>query len=262
MNIAYENFKTLINNSKSLGKMELKAYCLTWNLHKLYNKARSVYTLYNDLGTLPDGMSPERVKQYCKIYNYFWHDPLTAEICDNLNKARRERTKRLNKKIEKMLFCGDCVFLTLTFKPEVLDNTTADTRRRYITRYLKSQSDHYCANIDYGKQNEREHYHAVVYGSRVDMTPWTEKYGFAYAEKIKYNGDAEVSEKLAKYVSKLTNHAIKNTARNNKVIYSTNWQYLTRKNRTLKMAAKDDTIATGLELFGDMLKVYQSIYND
>lgn len=236
--------------------MELKQYCLQWELHKLFNKARSVYTLYNDMGTLPDRMTLDRVKSYCRIYHYFWRYPTTAKTCENINKAKRERSKRLSKKIDKMLVVGDCVFLTLTFKPEVLESTSEATRKRYVTRYLKTQSDHYCANIDYGKENEREHYHAVVFGNSVDMTPWTDKYGFAFAERIKYNGDVSTSDKLAKYVSKLTNHAIKNTARNNKVIYSKNWLELTRKHRNVKLAEKDSTIATGFDLFGDMLKVY------
>lgn len=255
MNIAYENYKTLISNSKTLNKLELKQYCLQWELHKLFNKARSVYTLYNDLGTFPDGMSPERAKSYCRIYNFFWQYPTTAKACENLNKAKRARSKRLSKKINKMLVVGECVFLTLTFEDGVLDSTKEETRRRYVTRYLKSQSDHYCANIDYGEENEREHYHAVVFG-RVDMEPWTKNYGFAYAEQVEFNGDVSTSDKLSKYVAKLTNHAIKNTARNTRVIYSKNWHNLTQQYRNVKLAEKDSTIATGLDLFGELLKVY------
>ena len=251
-----KNYKALINGTKALNDMELKAYCLQHNLHKLYNKARSVFALYNELGTLPSGMNYQATKAYCNIYNYFWRVPDTAMVCDNLNKARRKRTKRLNDKIGKMLAVGDCIFLTLTFNDEVLSNTSQLTRRRYVSRYLKTQSEHYCANIDYGTKNEREHYHAVVFAKTVNMALWENKYGFAYAERVVVKNDGSSSEKIAKYISKLTNHAIKNTTHNCKVIYSKNWNELALKYRTNKLAQNDSTIALGVDLFGDELKVY------
>ncbi len=124
------------------------------------------------------------------------------------------RTARLRQRVESMLKDGECVFATLTFTDDVLSKTSRETRRKYVTRYLKSQSDKYVANIDFGKKNEREHYHAVIYG-KIDPLQWA--YGALNVKKVK---DTSKPEKLAKYVNKLTNHAIKETCKRNAIIYS------------------------------------------
>ena len=131
--------------------------------------------------------------------------------------AQHSRTKRLRSRIEDMLESfDDCTFVTLTFTDEVLKRTSSATRRRYVAYFLKSQSSGlpYVANIDFGAQNGREHYHAVC---AFRITPATWLYGILNFEKIRSAGD---SLKLSKYVSKLTNHAIKETCKRNAMIYS------------------------------------------
>lgn len=129
----------------------------------------------------------------------------------------RKRTKTLRQRIEEYLE-KPCVFVTLTFRDDVLERTVEETRRRYVTRYLKSQSEHYVANLDYGGKKGREHYHAVVQG-RVDPKAW--EYGALNVKKVR-NGTND-SLKLAKYVNKLTNHAIKDTCKRSAIIYSRDW---------------------------------------
>ena len=107
---------------------------------------------------------------------------------------------------------------SITFISLVLKNTNEETRRKYVTRALKQMSDRYIANIDYGTKNEREHYHAIVVCDQVDHTLWSE-YGAINFERIKATSD---SVKLAKYVVKLTNHAMKESVKQNRVIYSKN----------------------------------------
>ena len=114
-----------------------------------------------------------------------------------------------------MLESGPCLFLTLTFTDEVLRKTTENTRRQTIRRYLKSFGFPYVANIDYGKKNGREHYHAVIQTDHVDYSAYT--YGAINGEKIH---SAEDYVKLSKYVAKLTNHAIKQTNKRQVIIYS------------------------------------------
>lgn len=138
------------------------------------------------------------------------------EEARRINESNYHRVKRLNKRIERYLSMGSCIWLTLTFSPDTLSKTTQETRKRYVARFLKSQSDYYVANIDYGKENEREHYHAVVVGDFVDMSKWS--YGFALTERIKNHKNTP--KKLSKYVSKLTNHAIKITTKRSCYIYS------------------------------------------
>lgn len=133
-----------------------------------------------------------------------------------INNASYKRRNRLASHITNMLMLGNCIFITLTFKDNVLNNTTRETRRRYVTRFLKSQSSQYVANIDFGEKNHREHYHAVIMCDNVNNNAWL--YGSIDFERIKVNNDAP--KRLAKYVCKLTNHAIKNTTKKNYCIYS------------------------------------------
>lgn len=135
--------------------------------------------------------------------------------CERINEAYYARVKRLRNRIGSMLCSGDCHFLTLTFTDEVLGSTSADTRRRYVTRFLRNFSE-YVANIDFGSLNGREHYHAVVKTSFIDLSAW-DCYGFSNAKKI---ASADDFTALAKYISKLTNHAIKDTTNGSRMIYS------------------------------------------
>lgn len=135
-----------------------------------------------------------------------------------VNEASYKRTKRLKDKILNMLESGSCIFLTLTFTNDTLENTSSETRKQYVSRYLKKVSNCYIANIDYGKKNEREHYHALVQCDGVDGKWWRKNCGSIDFERVNVALDCEI--KLAKYINKLTNHAIKETTRKNCVIYS------------------------------------------
>lgn len=136
---------------------------------------------------------------------------------ERVNNASYHRTKRLKLKILNMITSGSCIFLTLTFKNDVLENTSQETRKRYVARALKTMSSCYIANIDYGKKNEREHYHAIVLADSVDHKLW--KYGNIDFERVRTNEDTS-PVKIAKYITKLTNHAIKETVKQNRLIYS------------------------------------------
>lgn len=52
--------------------------------------------------------------------------------------------------------------LTLTFKNEVLNNTSSSSRLDYVRKYLNLVSRDYFCCIDFGKRTGREHYHAIV----------------------------------------------------------------------------------------------------
>ena len=106
-----------------------------------------------------------------------------------------------------------------------------ETRKQKITRFLKKTCKSYIANIDYGAKNEREHYHALVVPISENIDNKTYKEMFYNSainfERIvisdKKNHDIEsTSKKVSKYVSKLTNHAIKETTQQNRIIYSKN----------------------------------------
>jgi predicted RNase H-related nuclease YkuK (DUF458 family) len=142
---------------------------------------------------------------------------LEIEEAERVNHAFANRVHRLKKRIKKMVMSGSCIFLTLTFKDSVLDNTSVQTRHDYIKRFLNSLNCEYVANIDYGSQNEREHYHALVRCDKVD--PKSYSLGAINFKKVVATSD---SGKLANYISKLTNHAIKSSTKGNSIMYSRN----------------------------------------
>jgi len=127
-----------------------------------------------------------------------------------------QREERLKSRIKHFMELGNCIFLTLTFTDETLSKTSPITRRRYVTRFLKSVADKYVANVDYGAKNGREHYHAVVVADKVDFSLWRQ-YGNINGRPVRVGSDPK---QIARYVSKLTNHAIKTTNKRCVIIYS------------------------------------------
>lgn len=125
------------------------------------------------------------------------------------------RNTRLKKRIEKFFSIGDCLFLTFTFTNKSLEKTSAKYRRKQVSDYLRQFSDNFVGNIDYGGKNGREHYHAIIVADQVNFKAW--KHGNLDAERI-YKGSTPLQ--LAKYVSKLANHALKETTKRNSLIYS------------------------------------------
>lgn len=137
------------------------------------------------------------------------------EAC-KIIESDRSRHKRLKHRIKKMLEKGQCIFLTLTFTDEVLQNTSPATRKQYVIRTLKQITDDYVANIDFGKEHEREHYHAVVRADFYSQDCW--QYGFSKGKPITYY--VEDPNFVTRYLIKLTNHALKETCHRSQVIYS------------------------------------------
>lgn len=193
---------------------EFKAKVLRSGLCKVQkqvSKAIFKSNYYNNQGSDLTGLS---YSSAVKIHNYYnSHNNKEWKEAEKINNATYHRSKRLKQRIEIMLAFNKCQFLTLTFTDKVLASTSELTRRRYVTRYLDSlNGSDYVANIDFGEENGREHYHAVVAIDFFDYTTWT--YG---------NLDGEVCNKNAKalgqYVAKLTNHAIKETTKRSSLIY-------------------------------------------
>ena len=136
----------------------------------------------------------------------------TRTKADKVINARKQKAKRVRKRIEEIMK-GDCLFLTFTFRPETLQTTTFEYRKRYIRDWLLNLHCLYVGNLDYGKKNGREHYHAVVGISSVDFGSYS--LGTLKGLKIK-SGSSSIA--LSRYIVKLTSHCLKNTART--IIYS------------------------------------------
>lgn len=130
--------------------------------------------------------------------------------------------RRLYKRILKMLETRNAIFITMTFKDAFLEHTNAETRKRYIKAYLGREAKEYILNIDYGKLNNREHYHALVIANRTDAKINLKRYTFGNIKANFINlqwrrkNGANTLEETALY---LMQHTIKETT-TKKVIYS------------------------------------------
>lgn len=154
------------------------------------------------------------------------YDRESFDLCLKLYNSSRQKVGRLKRKITYWLGIAPCYFLTITFEDSAFDNSTLKSRRSYVTRFLKSADCLYCANIDYGDKNGREHYHAVIcYKSQIQGKPlysdgkfflldtflhdlW--KYGFLSVQPLDFA--ESTPKKVSKYIAKLSNHALKETA--------------------------------------------------
>lgn len=134
-----------------------------------------------------------------------------------INASFRQRRSRLRDRIERIVYTGNAYFITLTFNDKYIMELSDKVKRKYVTQYLKEYADIYVANADYGSKNGRLHYHAVASLKEDREIEWI--YGFSNFEKIV---NVEDSVKLASYVSKLTNHAIKESTKRSTMIYSRN----------------------------------------
>ena len=139
--------------------------------------------------------------------------------CHKINNANYKKIMRLKERISSILLnTSDCLFLTLTFNDTTLATTSEKQRRVAVSRYLKSFNAPYVANIDFGSKNHREHYHAIIGVNRIDFSKWC--LGAINCERIR-NRNIELDKtRLAKYICKLSNHAIKETTKRTSLIYS------------------------------------------
>lgn len=192
---------------------------------------------YEDENFLKDLSAKEVLSLYGSVNRYFryvvhndiddyayldWFNGFIKNNYGDIMKRRElnvVRKKLFNRRIKKMFDYDPIVFLTLTFTDKVLLNTNRKTRRRYVRDYLNSQGYLYVANIDYGEDKGREHYHALIYPDcyhsmdcRVDYSSW--KYGSIDGEIVNKSGD------LTKYMFKFSSHSLKNGASCDPIIYS------------------------------------------
>lgn len=185
----------------------------------------------------------EHQELYQKVREWTDRHLLTPELkelynaCERKNNARHQKTKRMYRFVDDAIWTRDCIFVTLTFSNETLDRTDETTRRKRVNEFLRPYSC-YCFNLDYGKQNEREHYHALVVGSKsIDPTPW-HKYGAVHLERVRNVKNA--NRKIPKYMTKLCEHATKGTC-TGRITYSKVRPYeMPYSDWFLNSIAKDD----------------------
>jgi len=140
-----------------------------------------------------------------------------------LYRANMRRRENIKRRIEEMLETNNCYFLTLTFNDRFLSrDITTETRRRYISRFLKEQCKCYVANIDFGSEKHREHYHAVVVPKsvKIDFGKYRNKFDASNINCVKVWNNAKSKDTYTMYINKLTNHSLKDNGFYKRLIYS------------------------------------------
>lgn len=191
MSGAYDNF------------LELKK--MLWLNHMDYNNK----SLYSNL------MEQEEIDECFRIYN-----------------ATRQRKKNNWNELCKWSFAitylpkykdYKLLFGTLTFTDKVLNDTSKKTRQVYITRFLKDNTIHYMANIDFGSKNNREHYHFIaMVKDKLNCNLW--KYGASKFQFIPL--ESKDLRKTKNYLLKLNNHSYKSSTKENRIIRDRNIDFL------------------------------------
>lgn len=195
-----------------------KSKVLNNGLYEKYVKVHKAY--YQDYslrkyGVVSGDMLNLQVYQDIEQYNTRENLEDWCE-CARLYVSKHKKVSRLKKRVMSFLDKGNCIFLTLTFTDNVLATTSDETRRVYVRRFLKEYCHEYVANIDFGKINGREHYHAIVRADNIDNTTWL--YGSINFKRVPNCKDD--IERLSKYVAKISNHALKVTNKRQCLIYS------------------------------------------
>lgn len=142
-------------------------------------------------------------------------NPIMVSMLQRRSNAFQERKRRIQNRIDFMLANGDCIFVTLTLAD---DSYSFRYVRGRVTEFLR-KFDFYVANADWGKLNGRLHYHAVIMTEHINHNDWP--LGLINFKRIYVSEKS--SKKLAKYVAKLTNHAVKESVKGSKCIYSKNF---------------------------------------
>lgn len=176
-----------------------------------YNRLKKKHSLaFNEL--IKTGQT-DKLESVERVLSTFTEEEQKA--CYQLNDAKKKKYQRIYGTIQALtLLFNELYFVTLTFAPEYYESKDT-TKQDHVKRCLFKHSPVYIANIDYGGLNGRLHYHAITTEPITsDMWP----YGFIDCKKI--GKEIRDRKKVAKYVAKFSNHALKSTNKTKKVLYS------------------------------------------
>lgn len=208
---------------------ELRSKALNLKLDKLVKKNRR----RQYIAQLNGGIGLDEAL-YEELFDMAEYGQLYAEAKRVVASDYRRNT-RLKNTLKRYMEQGPCLFLTFTFRQSSLDKTSVPYRRHQVTDFLKKYSNCYVANIDYGGKNGREHYHAFIQCDKVSQSDW--KHGNLDWERVRTSSDPLC---MSRYMSKLVNHAVKDTCKRNSLIYS----------RSERVAARDVHMLSRLDALG------------
>jgi len=170
-------------------------------------------------------------------------DSMGLGLANRLVLSEKRRKKVLNKKVNEYIESDFVFFITLTFRSDFFVGKNDETISRYVKRFLKENCYKYVVNVDYGEKHDRLHFHGVVVLKTNDslsdfafhryknnliycsnFVNWN--HGFSVVQKVRKETSELMKDtdknylQLSNYINKLTNHALKNTGRPPRIIYS------------------------------------------
>lgn len=143
---------------------------------------------------------------------------LDVLTCYRYQDSFRKKTSRLRKRISNILAEDHLFFLTFTFDNDKFRNKNLpkqETLRKYVSRWLQEYTNDYVGNVDFGEQFGRIHFHCVVSLKQEKVNPTTWKKGAINFQRINNKND----KALALYVNKLCSHALKESTKNQYLLY-------------------------------------------
>ena len=172
------------------------------------------YVLLNDL------IEYNKYRRYCFINNIEFEPDLNLE---RKLKARYMKVSRIKKRLLYLLTRYDFIyFVTFTFDDKLIKRCDR-TKRDLIKSSLLSFDDDvkFILNVDYGKKNEREHYHCILATNNSSRLSVHLKNTYPCFTKTElcHKKSADL-KKLSKYINKLTNHSLKDTTKNKRIFFN------------------------------------------
>lgn len=140
---------------------------------------------------------------------------------ERILKARYQKCSRIKKRFVYLLTRFDYIwFVTFTFDNYYI-NKSDRTKRDLMKSVLNTHDFKYMLNIDYGKKNEREHYHCII-GTNInfDVNQYIQSYYPCHCLAIQCKKGKNDFKRLLKYINKLTNHCLKSTTKNRRMLYN------------------------------------------
>lgn len=145
------------------------------------------------------------------------------KVFDSVLSSRYQKVSRIKKRFVYLINrYKNLYFITFTFDDDhikLCDRSRKDLIKSSLYSFDKNIK--YILNIDYGKKNERLHYHCIVAtnenGNLKDFLQ--NNYPcFTYTERIRFSADDV--RRTTKYINKLSNHAIKDTTKKSRILYN------------------------------------------
>lgn len=136
--------------------------------------------------------------------------------------SRIQKVGRIKKRLLYLLVRYKYIwFCTFTFNDNYI-NKCERTKRDVIKSVLNTHDFKYILNIDYGKQNHRQHFHCVLATDiDFDVNQYFQNfYNAGFSLSIQCKNGIDDFNRIAKYIDKLVHHCIKATTKKQRLVYN------------------------------------------